>query len=57
MVAGSHDLFEIFFHLFLIVYMPDGQSGKSYDGVHRGTDIMGHVGKEHAFCTAGFIGL
>ena len=26
---------------------------KADDGIHRGTDIVGHIGEEHAFCFAG----
>ena len=25
---------------------------KADDGIHRGTDIVGHIGEEHAFCFA-----
>lgn len=27
--------------------------GKADDGIHRGTDIVGHIGEEHTFCFAG----
>ena len=38
------------FYLIPVVNVADRDSGKSDDGIHRGADIVGHVGKECGFC-------
>ena len=50
MVAGSQYLFQVFQYLVFSVYMRDSQSCKTDNRVHRRTDIMRHIGKEHALC-------
>ena len=57
MVAGGHDLFQIFLHLLPVVDVGGGQGGEADDGVHGGPDVVGHVGEEDALCLAGPVGL
>ena len=37
--------------------MADGDGGKADDGVHRGPDIVGHIGQEGSFGLIGVLGL
>ncbi len=57
MVAGGHDLLQIFLHLLPVVYMGHGQGGEAHDGVHGGADVVGHIGEEDALGLAGPVGL
>ena len=50
MISGRHDLFQILFYLIPVIDMGDRQRSKPYDCIHRGTDIMGHIGKKYALC-------
>ncbi len=53
MVAGGHDLLQVFLHLIPVAYMGHGQGGEAHDGVHGGADIVGHIGEEDALGLAG----
>ena len=55
MIPGRHDLLQIPFHLVPVFNMGNGQGGESHNGIHGRTDIMGHIGEEHAFGLAGFV--
>ena len=52
-VARCEDLAQIVPHLILVVNIADSQRGKADDGVHRGADVVGHIGKEGALGTVG----
>ena len=45
-LAGGRDFPRVLPHLVRIVGVPGQKSGKTDDGVHRGSDVMAHVGKE-----------
>ena len=52
-VARCENLAQIVPHLFFVVNIADSQCGKADDGVHRGADVVGHIGKESALGTVG----
>ena len=56
MVAGSKGLGQIILHPLLVVNIADRQCGKADDGVHGGTDVVGHIGKEGALGAVGSLG-
>ena len=53
MIAGGHDLVQIFLYLFFLVYMRNGQRREAYNGIHGCADIMRHIGKENTLGLAG----
>ena len=55
MIAGGHNLFEVFLHQLFLVDVSNRKRRKAHNGVHRRADIVGHVGKEHAFRLAGAV--
>ena len=46
MIAGQRDFAEVIFYRVLISDVPFRKRGQADDSVHRGSDIMGHSGKE-----------
>ena len=57
MVAGGEHLLQTVLHLLLVVDMAHGDGGKADDRVHRGADIMGHIGQEGGLGAVGVLGL
>ena len=55
MIAGRGDFTQIILHLLLIIHMSSGKRGKTYDGVHRRPDIVGHIVQERGFCPVGML--
>ena len=55
--AGGFDHIQVLPQLFGVRYVIFGQGGKAYDGVHRRTQVVGHVGEEHILGGAGGLGL
>lgn len=56
MVAGGKYLGKVFLHAVPVVQMADRQRGKADDGIHRGADVVGHIGKEGALGAVGVFG-
>ena len=52
-LAGGHDLFGVFPHLYRVFRVHGQQGGKAQHGVHGGADVVGHIGKEGGFGVAG----
>ncbi len=55
MIAGRGDFTQIILHLLLIIHMSSGKRGKTYDGVHRRPDIVGHIVQERGLCPVGML--
>ena len=54
--AGGKYLGKVFLHAVPVVQMADRQRGKADDGIHRGADVVGHIGKEGALGAVGVFG-
>ena len=52
MVAGGKNLPQIIPHPLRVVDVAQRQCGKADNGIHGGADVVGHIGKEGAFCLA-----
>ena len=52
MVAGGKNLPQIIPHPLRVVDVAQRQCGKADNGIHGGADVVGHIGKEGAFCFA-----
>ena len=46
MITGGGDFLQIVLYLILIIQISSRQSGEADDGIHRRTDIMGHIIQE-----------
>ena len=52
-MSGCVDLFQLVSGFFWNIRIVQGYVIETDDGIHRGTDLMAHIGQE---CCLGFIG-
>ena len=56
LAAGERNLFQAVLDLLFVVYVGRGDGRHAHDGVHRGPDIVGHVGEKLALGLVGVDG-